>query len=407
MRTLRISNRAKNTPSSPIRKLSPYAQASQAQGVIVHRLNIGQPDVPTPKEFFEGIALFKEPVVAYDLSQGSSKLRTSWISYFKRVLEIDLTQDSMLITTGASEALTFSFMTLCDPGDEVIIFDPTYANFIGFAAIAGVSLVPVRCELSENFALPSADTIEQHFSNRTRAILLCNPNNPTGTIYSEKEVKQLLDLCEENNIFLVVDETYREIVFDNLKPFSVLHIARGNPRVIVVDSLSKRFSICGARLGSIITANSDVYGAILNIAQARLAAPTIEQFAAAHMIDLLGKEHLNQTVKIYQLRRDTLFLNLKAIKGVQLESPSGAFYTVVRLPVADAELFCRYLLEEFRLNNETVFLAPARGFFLEQGRGAQEVRIAFVLNNPELERCCELLESALRQWNFASKSSFN
>jgi aspartate aminotransferase len=398
MRRLRLSQRAISTPSSPIRKLAFFAQQAEQRGVNILRLNIGQPDIPTPPEFFNSMKKFNNAVLEYGSSEGDVEIRREWSKYIKRVNNLDIPPEHFQITVGASEALIFAFMTCCDPGDEVIVFDPTYANYIGFAAISGVNLVPVRCELDSNFKLPEVAEIEKHISNRTRAILLCSPNNPTGTVYSDNDLKLLLEICEENNIFLVVDETYREIVFDDRPFYSIFNVAPSNERVIVVDSLSKRFSLCGARLGCLITSNNDVRKAILNIAQARLAPPTVEQFAAAEMLSILGAEQIEKTKKTYQVRRQALFESYREISGVSLLPSMGAFYSMVELPIEDATDFCRFMLTDFVYNGKTIFFAPGDGFFIESGRGKNMVRVAYVLEPELLIESANLLDLGLKSY---------
>jgi len=402
MRALRLSQRAINTPSSPIRKLASLADKAESEGNKIFKLNIGQPDVASPDAFFQGVADYQSRVVAYDPSLGNLELRKEWSAYINRTVDLNVCYESLLITQGASEALIFIFMTCCDPGDEIVIFDPTYANYIGFGAISGVNLVPVPCELSSGFHLPSREEIEMRFSNRTRAILLCNPNNPTGTVYSKKELRLLLDLCEENNIFLVLDETYREMVYGVAEVNSILNLAPDNPRVIVIDSLSKRFSLCGARIGCIITCNDDVKRACFNIAQARLSAASIEQHAAAFMLRTCGKEQLEVTRKLYHSRRDVLIEGLQRIEGIETVVPEGAFYVIVKLPVADADAFCSFMLTTFRSKKRTVFLAPASGFFIEEDRGRDKVRLAFVLKEDELREAVVVLEEGICAYNGAS-----
>jgi aspartate aminotransferase len=402
MRRLRLSQRAINTPSSPIRKLAGLADKAESEGCRVLKLNIGQPDVPSPDSFFEGVKDYHSRIVAYDPSLGNLELRKAWSDYINRTIDIEVSYESLLITQGASEALIFIFMTCCDPGDEIIIFDPTYANYIGFGAISGVNLVPVPCELSDGFHLPSRENIESRFSNRTRAILLCNPNNPTGTVYSKKELLLLLELCEDNNIFLVLDETYREMVYGETEVTSILHLAPANPRVIVVDSLSKRFSLCGARIGCIITCNDDVKRACFNIAQARLSVASIEQHAAAFMLRSSHREQLEVTRKLYHIRRDALIGGLRRIEGVETVVPEGAFYAIAKLPVDDADSFCAYLLTTFRSRGRTVFLSPASGFFIEEDRGKDQVRLAYVLKEDELRQAVEVLEEGIKAYNLSS-----
>ena len=398
MMSIKLSNRAHKTPPSPIRKLAHLAVGAKKSGVHVYHLNIGQPDIESPDEFFEGLKAFKQRVVAYEQSQGYEGLCTAWSKYINQTLQLDTTPEQFLITMGASEALVFLFMTCCDPGDEVIIFDPTYANYLGFAAISGVTLAPVLSNMEDNFALPPRDQIEKSITNRTRAILLCNPNNPTGTVYSREELQFLLELCEEHNIFLILDETYREFVYDDLKPISILHLAPASKRVVVVDSLSKRFSLCGARLGCLLTSNEELIAKSLSIAQARLAAPTIDQFAAAYMLEKIKADYLEKARLEFQSRRDTLYNALKKVPDVSVQKPKGAFYTVAQLPVADAEDFASYLLSQFSYKKRTTFIAPAAGFYMQNSQGVQKARFAFVLKKSEIEEAVEAFAAGLKQY---------
>jgi aspartate aminotransferase len=398
MLRLKLSNRGRNTPPSPIRKLAPLANKAKKAGNHVFHLNIGQPDIESPQEFFDGLHLFKQKVVAYDQSQGNEGLCIAWSKYINNTLGIQTNPEQFLITMGASEALVFLFMTCCDPGDEIITFDPTYANYLGFAAITGVTLVPVLCNMDDNFALPDRKEIEKRITNHTRAVLLCSPNNPTGTVCSREELEFLFDLCEANNIFLIVDETYREFVYDELKPLSILHLVPNSDRVIVVDSLSKRFSLCGARIGCLLTCNQEVLATTLSIAQARLAAPTIDQFAAAYMLENIKADYLENARLEFQLRRDALYFSLKDIPGVTVHKPKGAFYTVVQLPVDDAERFAAFLLSEFAYKGSTTFIAPAAGFYMQNDQGLQKARFAYVLKKSEIEGAIEALAAGLQQY---------
>jgi len=398
MDTIRLSNRARNTPPSPIRKLAHLAERAKKSGVKVLHLNIGQPDIESPQEFFDGLRLYDQRVVAYDHSKGNEVLRIAWSDYMNRTMRLQTEPEQFLITMGASEALVFLFLTCCDPGDEVIIFDPTYANYLGFAAIAGVTLVPVPCELEQNFALPPLQEIEQRITNRTRAILLCSPNNPTGTIYGEEQIRFLLNVCEENNIFFIVDETYREYVYDSLQPLSVLHLSPKNDHVIVVDSLSKRFSLCGARIGCLLTCNEEILTTTLHIAQARLAAPTIEQFAASHMLREIGDDYLENVRSRYQSRRDTLYGSLRRIPGLTVHKPQGAFYTIVQLPVDDADDFAAFLLSDYSSKGRTAFIAPAAGFYMRHSRGVSNARLAYVIAESEIEAAVEVLAGGLKAY---------
>jgi aspartate aminotransferase len=398
MTPIQLSNRAHNTPASPIRKLAHLATKAKKAGIHVYHLNIGQPDLESPQEFFDGLRAFKQKVVAYEQSQGNEGLCIAWSKYINKTLQLNTLPEQFLITMGASEALVFLFMTCCDPGDEVITFDPTYANYLGFAAISGVHLVPVSSNMEDNFALPARDEIEKRITNRTRAILLCNPNNPTGTVYSRDELAFLLNLCEEHNIFLILDETYREFVYDELKPLSILHLAPNSQRVIVVDSLSKRFSLCGARIGCLLTSNEELLAKALNIAQARLAAPTIDQFAAAYMLERIKINYMENARAEFQSRRDALYLGLKKVPGVAVHKPRGAFYTVVQLPVANAEDFASFLLSQFSHKQATTFIAPAAGFYMQPHQGVQEARFAYVLKKSEIEEAIEAFAAGLKQY---------
>lgn len=393
--SLQLSQRACNTPPSPIRRLAHLAKQAKAAGNKVYSLNIGQPDIKSPEVFFEGLRHYQSDVLEYEVSEGNRILREGLAAYFSRTLDLELVSWQFLITTGASEALIFIFMICCDPGDEVMIFDPTYANYMGFASICGVNLISLVTKMENNFALPPAEEIVKRITPRTRAILLCSPNNPTGTVYSRDELRMLLNICEEHDIFLIVDETYREIIFDGLMPFSILHLGARNDRVIVVDSLSKRFSLCGARIGCLITSNQDVLAKALSVAQARLAAPTIEQFAAAYMLKHLPNNYVEGIKTEYAKRRDVLYEALSNLPGVSAFKPQGAFYTLVQLPVDDAEKFASFMLSQFSYEHETVFVAPGTGFYMTTEEGRNRVRLACVLNPEDMRRSIEVLGRGL------------
>lgn len=393
--SLHLSHRACQTPPSPIRRLAHLAKQAKAAGNKVYYLNIGQPDVKSPEVFLEGLRHYQDDVVAYETSEGNRILREALASYFNRTLDLELVSWQFLITTGASEGLIFVFMICCDPGDEVLIFDPTYANYMGFAAICGVKLVSIVTRMEESFALPPAGEIVKRITPRTRAILLCSPNNPTGTVYTRDELRMLLDICNQHDIFLIVDETYRELVYDGLNPFSILHLDAKNQRVIVIDSLSKRFSLCGARIGCLITSNQDVLAKALNVAQARLASPSIEQFASAYMLKHLPNNYVEGMRAEYARRRDVLHEALARIPGVSAFKPKGAFYSLVRMPVDDAEDFACFMLSSFAYEHETVFVAPAAGFYMADGEGKNKVRLAYVLKPEAMERAVEVLARGL------------
>lgn len=398
MSTIQLSDRARNTPPSPIRKLAHLAVKAKKSGVQVYHLNIGQPDIASPKEFFDGLSLFKQKVVAYEQSQGNEGLCVAWSKYINKTLGIHTAPEQFLITTGASEALVFLFIACCDPGDEIMVFDPTYANYQGFASIAGVRLVPVLSKMENNFALPAQSEIEKRITPRTKAILACSPNNPTGTVCTREDLRFLHDLCEANNLFLIVDETYREFVYDDLEPLSILNLVPNSERVIVVDSLSKRFSLCGARIGCLLTCNPEILAATLKIAQARLAVSTLDQFASAHMLEYIQDDYLEGVRNEFRIRRDALYDALKALPGVSIHKPQGAFYCMVRLPVDSAESFAAFLLSQFSYKMRTTFIAPAAGFYMQGGQGMQEARFAYVLNKSAIEDAIEALAAGLKQY---------
>lgn len=395
MSNLKLSYRAEKTPPSPIRKLAGYAWDASKRGVHVYRLNIGQPDLRAPDEFLEGITRAVKPVVAYEASQGSPQLLNAWCDFLNRGYSLGVTPEQMLITMGASEALIFSFMVCCDPGDEILIFDPTYANYIGFAAISGVRLVPLPCPPDSGTVIPSREEIMRFISPYTRAVLVCNPNNPTGSVCDDTQLKMLLDLCHDEDLFLIVDETYREFVFDDLKPRCVFELSPQDPHVIVVDSISKRYSLCGARIGCLMTWNAEIIQAALHIAQARLAAPTIEQEAAAHMLRTTGDGYVLEARSEYRRRRDAAVAALRAIPGVDVFVPKGGFYLLAQLPVDDAEDFATFMLSEFEQDGATTFVAPAAGFYMHREMGRRTIRIAFVLNEDDTRKAISLLESGL------------
>jgi len=393
-----ISHRAKKTPASPIRRLAGLAQQACERGVTVFRLNIGQPDLLSPREFLDGVVKYSDPVVAYEASQGNKDLMDAWCESLNRDYKIGVAERQMLITMGASEALIFSFMVCSDPGDEILVFDPTYANYIGFAAISGVRLVPLPCAIEERFAIPNRVEIERFISPYTRAILLCNPNNPTGAVCSDEELEMLLAVCRERDLYLIVDETYREFVYDGRSPRSIFQLSGGDPRVVVVDSLSKRFSLCGARLGCMITWNEDFRQAAFHIAQARLSAPSIEQHAAAHMLRVVSDNYVSAARAEYVTRRDAAVEELSKIPGVVVSSPQGGFYLLAQLPVEDANDFATFLLTDFSFEGATTFVAPAAGFYMRNEAGQSTIRIAFVLKESDTRRAIQVLARGLKAY---------
>jgi aspartate aminotransferase len=393
---LKISQRAENTPPSPIRSLIGLANDAERRGVHVHKLNIGQPDLHSPQEFLDALHTFDHKTVAYDASPGNTTLLKQWTELLNRHYTLGLTQHNMVITSGSSEALTFVFSICCDVGDDILVFDPTYANYTGFASLAGVNLVPVECSFDSKFHLPQHSVVESKITQHTRAILVCNPNNPTGTTLTHDELHMLLQICEAHNLFLIVDEVYREFVYGNRKPTSALELSEKNPRVIVVDSISKRYSLCGARIGCIISHNTDVMKAANTLASTRVSAPTVEQVATAHMLETLDDTYLQRAVRVYARRNQTLVTALNSVPGVEVSKAEGGFYVLAKLPVENAENFAKFLLRDFSLNDETVFLAPASGFYTTPSAiGRSSVRIAFVLKCADIQRAVEIIRRGL------------
>jgi aspartate aminotransferase len=395
VKTPKISARALLTPPSPIRKLSAVAARARARGIQVFNLNIGQPDIVSPQEFKDGIKAFAEDVISYEDSRGYGELREILSNLYNVFSAQKTNADQFIITTGASEALIFAFNVCCDADDEIVVFDPSYANYLSFATTAGVTLVPARCEFDSGFALPSEQDINSKICHRTKAILVCNPNNPTGTHYKSADLEMLLKIANERGLFLILDETYRDFVFDGEKAISILEIAANDPKVIVIDSLSKRYSLCGARIGSLYSANAGFMQAALSLAQARLSVSTIDQYAAANLLRSKTSLANPEALAIYESRRNALIASCKNIPGTRVAPPQGAFYAVLDLPVENAEDFCIFMLEQFSHNNSTTFLAPAQGFYLEKERGASEVRVAFVLEEDKLKLAMENVQKGL------------
>jgi len=391
-----ISRRSKEIQASPIRKLKPFADEAKKRGIYIYHLNIGDPDIATPKAIIDAFHHYNGPILGYGPSQGFEELRQAIADYFAGY-DIKLTADNVLITIGGSEAIHFSFSVVADPGDEIIIPEPFYTNYNGYATFADVKIVPLPLKVEDGFRLPPADRIESLITPRTRAVLLCSPNNPTGTVYTAEELKQVVDLVKKYDLFLIGDEVYKEFIYDGLKHKSILEYPEIEDRVIVVDSISKRFSSCGARIGAVITRNEDVYQAILKFAQARLCPPSVEQYAALSAYRL-GMDYFEPVRQEYQKRRDVLFAGLTSIPGVVLRKPQGAFYMIPRLPVKDSEHFVQWMLTDFSLNNKTVMVAPGPGFYATAGRGQDEVRIAYVLKEEDLKEAIEILRQGLEKY---------
>ena len=396
-----ISNRIRGFQASPIRRLSPYARAAKERGIKVYHLNIGQPDIKSPVEAIQAIHNYPNEIIAYGESDGDMELRKALVKYYHDNVGVDISVDDVLITTGGSEAILFSLMTLCDPGDEVIVPEPYYTNVHSFARMANVSIVSVTSLLEDNFALPPLKTIEEKITSKTRAILLNSPNNPTGHIYSPKELETILKMCEDHDIFLIVDEVYREFCYDGLSFTSILKYEQHSERVICIDSVSKRFSMCGARVGALISRNRNVIRETLKLSQARLCSPTVEQHASLAAFSA-PPEYLENVKAEYEKRRDFIVKSLHSIPGVRCARPNGAFYLIARLPVEDAEDFAIFMLRDFNYKGETVMLAPAEGFYESKDLGRDQVRIAYVLNTDDLAKACTCLKEGLKAYNSRS-----
>jgi len=389
------SQRLLNVQPSPIRKLVPFAVEAKKQGVHVYHLNIGDPDVKAPDVMLEAIKNWNKNPIGYDQSKGNPDFIDSLLWYYDKIGYKFLKPDDIQVTTGGSEAITMAFFATCEMGDEVIVFEPFYTNYNGYASINDIKLVPIPTKIEDGFHLPSKSEIEKHITPKTKAILYCSPNNPTGTVYTKDEVEMLVDIAEKHNLFLMSDEVYREFSYDGKKQVSLLSYMQKLPKqIIVLDSLSKRYSVCGLRLGWLISLNEDVMEGVLRIAQARLSSGLIDQVVGAKIKDV-PESYLDEMCDEYKKRRDILYEGMKKIPGVIIPKPEGAFYSMVKLPIKDSEHFCKWLLTDFRDNNETVMLAPAGGFYADQSLGKNEVRIAYVLNAEKLKRCVELIRKAL------------
>ncbi|MFQ5584654.1 MAG: pyridoxal phosphate-dependent aminotransferase, partial [Calditrichia bacterium] len=371
-----LSEKAKIMPASPIRKLVPFSEDARRRGIKVYHLNIGQPDIPTPKIMLDAYRNHHITVLEYGHSGGLWEYREKLTEYYGR-FDINVSKEEILVTTAGSEAIIFTMMILMNPGEEVIIPEPLYTNYNGFSVEAGVNIVPVTCTAENGFRLPPIQELEEKITPKTKAILICNPNNPTGYVYTRDELQQLRRLVLDHDLFLVSDEVYREFVYDGGRHFSVMHLKGIEDRAVMVDSISKRYSACGARVGCIVTRNRDILDAGLRFGQARLCPPTMEQIAAAAAVDT-PQEYFDEVLEEYRKRRDVVYQSLSRIPGVVASKAPGAFYSVVKLPINDADKFCAWLLQDFEDNGETVMLAPANGFYATPGLGKDEVRVAFV-----------------------------
>jgi aspartate aminotransferase len=384
-------------PPSPIRKLMPLAEAAKARGTKVYHLNIGQPDIETPACMLDRLKQVEDRVLAYSPSAGTPQFLQSLRTYYQRRLGLSLGLNQILATTGGSEAILFSFMACANEGDDLMVVEPFYANYKSFATMAGLNVVPVTSTGGDGFHLPARDVWERTLTPSTRLVILCNPNNPTGTVYSREELDMVADFCREHGLFLVSDEVYREFVYDGRKAISALELNGAEEFVIVVDSLSKRYSACGIRLGSLVTKNAEVYDACYRMAQGRLSPPGIAQFIAVG-VDSLSDTYTRDVVAEYQHRRDVLYEGLSAIPGVFLQKPEGAFYCITKIPVDNSDRFAAWLLSDFQQDNATVMVAPGSGFYASP-LGANEIRIAYVLKEEDLRHSVDLLRIALERYN--------
>lgn len=390
-----ISSRGAAMPASPIRKLVPFAEAAKKKGIKVYHLNIGQPDIETPPAILAAVKNADIPVLEYSHSAGNESYRKKLVEYYKKT-GINLSYQDIMITAGGSEAILFGFFTCLNPGDEVIIPEPFYANYNGFACAAGVKVVPITSTIESGFALPPITAFEKVITPKTKAILICNPNNPTGYVYSEGELEALRTICIRHDLFLFSDEAYREFCYQGHVK-SALQLEGLEEKVIVMDTISKRYSACGARIGAFITKNKEVYEAAMKFAQARLSPPGLAQIMGEAAVDL--PENFFEAPKAeYQKRRDLLVSRLNKIPGVFCPNPGGAFYAIAKLPIDDSDRFCQWLLESFSHEGQTLMLAPATGFYGTEGLGKQEVRLAYVLNTAAIDSAMDCLEKALEQY---------
>lgn len=389
-----ISKKAHDMPASPIRKLVPYAEAAKKLGRKVYHLNIGQPDIETPEIVRQKMKELDLKVVEYSNSEGIMDYRKGLVGYYNSK-DISLQTENIMVTTGGSEALVFAFMTCFNPGDEVIIPEPFYANYNGFAVMAGVKVVSVMSQISNGFALPAIEEFEKLITERTKGILICNPGNPTGYLYSQQELLQLRDIAKKHNLFLMADEVYREFTYDGEVPHSVMNLSGIEDHAIMIDSVSKRYSMCGARIGALITRNRLVMAAALKFAQARLSPPTFGQLASLAALDT-PQSYFDGVVEEYVERRNILVNGLNKIPGVICPMPKGAFYCIAQLPIDDSDVFCQWMLEKFEHENQTVMMAPATGFYSYPEPGRKQVRLAYVLNKESLVKALECLGEALK-----------
>ncbi len=391
-----ISRRAVEVQESPIRKLIPYSDAAKKRGIHVYHLNIGQPDIETPPEFWNAVKNYPNKVLAYGHSQGQASYLKVLSDYYKRN-NLDIEPENIIITTGGSEAIVFAFLLIAEPGDNVIVFEPFYTNYNGFATQAGIHFIPVETKVETGFHLPPREVIENAIDDKTRGIMICNPNNPTGTLFTKDEVGMIVDIARDNGLFILSDEVYREFVFEgqHVSPFNFPGV---DEFVIMMDSISKRYSACGARIGNLVTKNKDLLAASVKFGQARLCAPSLDQ-AGAEAVYSLGKEYFDKIIGEYKRRRDVVYEGLMAIEGTVCMKASGAFYAMARLPISSAEEFAKFMLTDFSVDKKTVMVAPGPDFYATPGRGIDECRIAYVLNTDDLKEAMRILKLGVEAFN--------
>ena len=390
----KISRKGQQMPESPIRKLVPFAENAYKQGKTVFHLNIGQPDIKTPQIALDAVKIHSLDILAYTRSEGSEDYRQKIAKYYAKN-DIHVNHDDIIVTTGGSEALLFAFGTITDVGDEVIIPEPFYANYNGFSTASGVKVVPVISKIEDNFALPPIEEFEKLITPKTKAILICNPGNPTGYLYSKEEIRKLADIVKKHDLFLIADEVYREFTYDGISHYSILQEDGLEDHAIIIDSVSKRYSMCGARIGCLVSKNKDVIKTALKFAQARLSPPTLAQIASEAALDT-PQSYFDNVIKEYVERRNVLIEELNKIEGVQVANPKGAFYCIVQLPIKNSDDFAKWVLESFDIDGETIMVAPAAGFYSTPGMGLNQIRIAYVLNKESLVKAVNILKEALK-----------
>ena len=391
-----ISKKGNKIPPSPIRKLVPYADDAKKRGIEILHLNIGQPDIKSPVESLNAVKETNLDLLKYEYSQGSLEFRNNVCNYYKKH-SIYVSPDDIITTVGASEALSFTMNSICDPGDEVIIPEPFYANYNGFALASDVNVIPITSKIEDNFALPSIHEFEKKINSKTKAILLCNPCNPTGYVYSQEEIINIANLAKKNDLFIVVDEVYREFIYTDTKHFSILEDEKFSENAILIDSTSKRYSLCGARVGFIVSKNSEFIETCLKFALTRLSPPTLALIAANHALNS-REDYIKNVIKEYYKRREVIINELSQIDNIKFSNPMGAFYSIIKLPIENAEDFAKFLLTDFSYKNQSVMLSPASGFYSSENYGKDEVRIAFVLNSEKLKNAIKIIKLGLKEF---------